>query len=42
VLTAAADATAITPWGSGGDTWSLLFRPLLPEETGCADLKGAR
>jgi hypothetical protein len=42
VLTAAADATAITPWGSGGDTWSVLFRPLLPEETGCADLKGAR
>jgi hypothetical protein len=42
VLTAAADATAITPWGSGGNTWSVLFRPLLPEEAGCADLKAAR
>jgi hypothetical protein len=42
VLDAAADATAITPWGHGGDSWSVLLRPLLPEETGCADLKEAR
>ncbi|MDG4820354.1 hypothetical protein O7635_00625 [Asanoa sp. WMMD1127] len=39
VLTAAAKANAATPWESGGKQWSVLLRPLLPDETaGCADL----
>jgi hypothetical protein len=42
VLTAAKDATAGTPWLHAGDSWSLLLRPLLPDEAGCADLKAAR
>jgi hypothetical protein len=42
VLAAAKDATATTPWVSGGNSWSVLLRPLLPDETGCADLKAAR
>ncbi|WP_041841126.1 hypothetical protein [Actinoplanes friuliensis] len=42
VLDAAAEATAITPWTSGGKTYSVRLRPLLPEETGCADLKAVR
>ena len=42
VLDAAADATAITPWRSGGKTWSVRFRPLLPDENGCADLAAPR
>jgi hypothetical protein len=42
VLAAAKKANAITPWTSGGKQWSLTFRPLMPDETGCADLKGAR
>ena len=42
VLSAAADATAITPWRSGGKVWSVRFRPLLPDETGCADLAATR
>jgi len=42
VLAAAADATANTPWLWAGNSWSVLLRPLLPDETGCADLKGAR
>jgi hypothetical protein len=41
VLTAAAQANANTPWTSGGKTWSLVLRPLLPDETGCADLRAA-
>jgi hypothetical protein len=42
VLSAAADATAITPWRSGGKVWNVRFRPLLPDETGCADLATTR
>ena len=42
VLGAAAKATATTPWVSAGNSWSLLLRPLLPDETGCADLQAAR
>jgi hypothetical protein len=42
VLQAAADATAITPWRSGGASWNVRFRPLLPDETGCADLAAPR
>jgi hypothetical protein len=38
VLTAAAGANAATPWVSGGTRWSVLLRPLLPDESGCADL----
>jgi hypothetical protein len=42
VMAAAADSTVITSWTSGGSQWSVTFRPLLPEEQGCAALKGAR
>ncbi|WP_222193963.1 hypothetical protein [Modestobacter italicus] len=38
---AAQDATTLTPWvGADGARWSITFRPLLPEESGCADLTG--
>ena len=37
-LAAAAAANAATPWVSGGSLWSVQFRPLLPDESGCADL----
>lgn len=41
VLEAARSANALTPWTSAdGGRWSLTFRPLLPHETGCADLTG--
>jgi hypothetical protein len=37
--TAAGEANVLTPWTtSDGATWSVTFRPLLPDETGCADL----
>ncbi|WP_433292211.1 hypothetical protein ACQP2F_27415 [Actinoplanes sp. CA-030573] len=42
VLAAAKDAKATTPWTSGGATYAITFRPLLPEEKGCAALKGVR
>jgi len=42
ILAAAKDANASTPWMSGGNGWNVRFRPLLPDETGCADLKAAR
>ena len=42
VLAAGAKANQNTPWTSGGKQYSLTFRPLLPDETGCADLKAAR
>ncbi len=39
VLTAATGANWLTPWStSDGALWSVTFRPLLPDETGCADL----
>jgi hypothetical protein len=38
VLSAAGKATAITPWRSGGKRWTIALRPLLPDETDCADL----
>jgi hypothetical protein len=38
VIAAAGDANVLTPWSSGGSPWSVTFRPLLPDETGCADL----
>ncbi|SNS04620.1 hypothetical protein SAMN06893096_101542 [Geodermatophilus pulveris] len=41
VLAAAAGATTLTPWVAGdGGRWALTLRPLLPHETGCADLGG--
>jgi hypothetical protein len=42
VLAAAKKANQNTPWTSGGKKYALTFRPLLPDETGCADLKAAR
>jgi hypothetical protein len=38
VLAAAGKANAMTPWLSEGEQWSVLLRPLLPDENGCADL----
>lgn len=41
VLAAAREANAATPWVTGdGARWSVTLRPLLPDETGCADLTG--
>lgn len=42
VLGAAGGATTLTPWvAPDGTRWSLRLRPLLPHETGCADLSGS-
>jgi hypothetical protein len=39
ILDAAGAATAATPWVTPeGTRWSVTFRPLLPDESGCADL----
>jgi hypothetical protein len=39
VTDAARGANTLTPWSTGdGARWSISFRPLLPHETGCADL----
>jgi hypothetical protein len=38
VLAAARSANQLTPWTSAGRQWWVAFRPLLPGETGCADL----
>jgi hypothetical protein len=38
VLEAAAAANVLTPWTSLGQRWFVRFRPLLPEESTCADL----
>jgi hypothetical protein len=41
VLAAAASATTLTPWVvADGSRWTLTLRPLLPHETGCAELHG--
>jgi len=41
VLERARSGNASTPWVTGdGSRWSVAFRPLLPDETGCADLTG--
>lgn len=32
-------ASQTTPWTSGGNQYAITFRPLLPDETGCADLR---
>ncbi|MEE6263231.1 hypothetical protein [Plantactinospora sonchi] len=38
LLTLAEKANAQTPWTSGDDRWTVALRPLLPDETECADL----
>ena len=39
VVEAAAGANATTPWtDADGNRWSLVLRPLLPDESGCEDL----
>jgi hypothetical protein len=39
LLDAARSANVTTPWTTAdGGRWSVAFRPLLPDETGCADL----
>ncbi|MCZ2859751.1 hypothetical protein [Blastococcus sp. VKM Ac-2987] len=39
VLDAAAEGNSATPWvGDDGERWSVVLRPLLPHESGCADL----
>ena len=38
VLAEAASANVYTPWTSAGRRWFVWFRPLLPEESSCADL----
>jgi hypothetical protein len=42
VLDAGRSANSLTPWLSAdGARWSVTLRPLLPEESSCADLPGA-
>jgi hypothetical protein len=41
VLAAASSANVLTPWVTpDGARWSIAFRPVLPHESGCADLAG--
>jgi hypothetical protein len=41
LLDAARQANRLTPWTSAdGRAWAVTFRPLLPDESGCADLTG--
>jgi hypothetical protein len=35
VMPAAGSTNQLTPWLSGGRRWSIVFRPLLPDEGGC-------
>jgi hypothetical protein len=39
VLDAAKSANLLTPWTSGGGTWRIVLRPLLPDEPDCAALQ---
>lgn len=41
-LAAAESAKSVTPWTSGGKSYFIRFRPLLPHEKGCADLASQR
>ncbi|WP_229072674.1 hypothetical protein [Actinoplanes sp. DH11] len=41
VWAAAEKANQQTPWVSGGKQWSVTFRPLLPDESGCESLRRA-
>jgi hypothetical protein len=36
VLAAAGTANELTPWKADGKLWTLIFRPLLPDESGCS------
>ena len=40
VLAAAKAANSATPWTVGSTKWHVVFRPLLPDESGCAAVKG--
>ncbi|WP_250035230.1 hypothetical protein [Paractinoplanes maris] len=42
VVAAAKKANQMTPWTAGGEKYLITFRPLLPDETGCAQFKGNR
>ncbi|WP_250004229.1 hypothetical protein [Actinoplanes sp. M2I2] len=42
VLAAAKKANQLTPWTADGQKYLITFRPLLPDETGCAQFKGKR
>lgn len=42
VLTVARKANQLTPWTTGGEKYLITFRPLLPDEKGCAQFKGNR
>ncbi|MCK9896774.1 cold shock domain-containing protein [Frankia sp. AgB32] len=42
LLAAARTAVSTTSWTSGGRQWSATFRPLLPDESSCADLTASR
>lgn len=42
VLAAAKGANAETPWATNGGKWKIVFRPLLPDENGCAAVKTTR
>ncbi len=42
VMTAAQKANQLTPWTAGGTKYLINFRPLLPDEAGCAQFKGNR
>jgi hypothetical protein len=39
IFGSAGKASTITPWISGGSRWTVSVRPLLPGESGCADLR---
>ncbi|MEV6303573.1 hypothetical protein AB0M02_29475 [Actinoplanes sp. NPDC051861] len=41
VWAAAEKANQQTPWESAGKQWRVLFRPLLPDESGCDSLRSA-
>ncbi|MCK9875512.1 cold shock domain-containing protein [Frankia sp. Ag45/Mut15] len=41
VIEAAREAVATTPWTSDGRLWRVNLRPLLPDESDCADLRAA-
>jgi hypothetical protein len=42
VLAAAKGANVLTPWTTGSGKWKIVFRPLLPDENGCAAVKATR
>jgi hypothetical protein len=42
VLAAARKANTLTPWTTGSGKWKIVFRPLLPDENGCASVRATR